>query len=172
MNKPPASGAAWLAGWIAGLPATSASCCIRPSMSCCTCMIELIGCFLRGSEIQLDALLTHGIEAVTQRARGHAKAGGGLGLVPVGLANGVDHMLVLGPLAAGTQGRLAAFGKRHWWLLLLLFSHRRYSQPQILRLDEQAVAQHQCTLHGVFQLAGIARPVVLQQCATGLGGQQ
>src|SRR5690554_4248198 len=107
MNRPPASGAAWFAGLIAGLPATSASCCIRPSMSCCTCMIELIAGFPRCSEIQLDALLAHGIEAVAQCARSHAKAGCGLGLVAVEPADGVDHVLVLGPLSAGTQRGLA-----------------------------------------------------------------
>src|SRR5690606_6012090 len=172
MNKPPASGAAWRAGWIAGLPAASASCCIRPSMSCCTCVIELIGGFLRCSEIQLDALLAHGIKAVAQRARGHAQAGGSLGLVPVELANGVDHMLVLGPLAAGALGGLATLSQQRRGLLLRLFGHRRDGQPEILRLDKQPVTHHQGTLYGVFQLAGVARPIVLQQRAAGFGGEQ
>ena len=42
MNNPPASGAACSAGLIAALEATFWSCCIRPSSSCCTCVMELI----------------------------------------------------------------------------------------------------------------------------------
>src|SRR5690606_4323311 len=57
----------------------------------------------------LHALLTHGVKAVAQCARGHAEAFGGLGLVPAETADGVDHMLVLGPFAARAQGGLAAF---------------------------------------------------------------
>ena len=45
-------------------------------------------------------------------------------------------------------------------------------QAQVDRLDEQAVAQHQGTLQGVFQLAHVARPGVLQQRLAGAFGEQ
>src|SRR5690606_14077047 len=82
---------------------------ICSSMSWRTCMIEVI--LGVSSDRQLDALLAHGVEAVAQRARGHAQALRGAGLVAAAAADGVDHVLVLGPLAGGAQRRLAAAGR-------------------------------------------------------------
>src|SRR5690606_31037993 len=97
-------------------------------------MMELI--LGLSSDRQLYALLTHGIEAVAQRARGHAQALGGARLVSATTADGVYHMLVFGPLAGGAQRRLAAADQAQR-LRRRRRGRRHVGQAEVARLDEQ-----------------------------------
>src|SRR5690554_199755 len=115
------------------------------------------------------ALFAHAVEAITQGSGGYTQLFGSAGTVAAALHEGVDDVLVLGTLAAGTQRILAALCTR------LQICHRhalRRFQPQVAGLNEQSLAQYQRPLNGVFQLPHVARPAVDSEGLTGLGGQQ
>ena len=122
-----------------------------------------------GLKGDMDALLTHGIEAIAQGAWGHSQAFGSLGFMAAKAPDGIDNVLVFGPFTTGAQGGFTAHirtHKRRWRGDFLL----RRNQTQILWLDKQTVTQHQGALQHVFQFAHIARPVVDNQgIACGLG---